>query len=72
MTPYPHPPPAQQLLSGGRLVFHGPREAVLPFFQGLGFTCPLGKGTADFLQEVTSFGDQRVSRLGFPRVSKRR
>lgn len=50
-----------QLLSGGRLVFHGPREAVMPFFQSLGFDCPLGKGTADFLQEVTSFGEQRVS-----------
>lgn len=48
-------------MSGGRLVFHGPREAVLPFFQGLGFTCPLGKGAADFLQEVTTFGEQRVS-----------
>lgn len=61
-TPLPTRPlaPLLQLLSGGRLVFHGPREAVLPFFEGLGFACPLGKGAADFLQEVTSFGEQRV------------
>jgi hypothetical protein len=48
------------LLSSGHLVFHGPREMVLPFFQGLGFSCPPEKGTADFLQEVTTLGDQKV------------
>lgn len=41
-------------------MFHGPREAILPFFQDLGFKCPVGKGAADFLQEVTTFGEQRV------------
>lgn len=54
------PPPRPQLLSGGRLVFHGPRELILPFFSNLGFECPDDKGDADFLQEVTTFGDQRV------------
>lgn len=65
-------PSPLQLLSGGRLVFHGPREAVLPFFQGLGFACPLGKGTGDFLQEVTSFGEQRVGALSQPETGASR
>jgi hypothetical protein len=52
------------LLSGGRLVFHGPREMIMPFFQDQGFACPLGKGDADFLQEVTTPGEQQVERAG--------
>ncbi|CAI7919217.1 unnamed protein product, partial [Closterium sp. NIES-54] len=46
------------LLSEGHVVFHGPREHVLPFFSRLGFGCPARKGEADFLQEVTSLKDQ--------------
>ena len=45
----------------GHVVFHGPREDVLPFFEALGFRLPERKGIADFLQEVTSKKDQRVS-----------
>ena len=45
----------------GHVVFHGPREQVLPFFARLGFQLPGRKGIADFLQEVTSKKDQRVS-----------
>ena len=40
------------LLSEGCVVFHGPREKVLPFFEERGFKCPERKGVADFLQEV--------------------
>ena len=36
----------------GCLVYHGPRESVLDFFEPLGFRCPERKGIADFLQEV--------------------
>eukprot|EP00898_Chlorokybus_atmophyticus_P004211 jgi/Chlat1/4791/Chrsp31S04779 len=46
------------LLSEGHIVFHGPRLQVLPFFEELGFKCPVRKGVADFLQEVTSKKDQ--------------
>ncbi|CAI5967831.1 unnamed protein product [Closterium sp. NIES-64] len=46
------------LLSEGHVVFHGPREQVVPFFNQLGFECPERKGEADFLQEVTSMKDQ--------------
>lgn len=43
------------------MVYHGPRESVLDFFEPLGFRCPERKGIADFLQEVTSRKDQQVS-----------
>ncbi|KAI4325296.1 hypothetical protein MLD38_030708 [Melastoma candidum] len=46
------------LLSEGLIVYEGPREHVLEFFQRCGFSCPDRKGTADFLQEVTSRKDQ--------------
>jgi ABC-type multidrug transport system ATPase subunit len=40
------------LLSDGQIVYHGPREDVLDFFESMGFRCPERKGVADFLQEV--------------------
>ncbi|KAF3450815.1 hypothetical protein FNV43_RR06904 [Rhamnella rubrinervis] len=46
------------LLSDGQLVYQGPREEVLGFFESMGFKCPERKGVADFLQEVTSKKDQ--------------
>nr|XP_043635485.1 ABC transporter G family member 31 [Erigeron canadensis] len=46
------------LLSEGHMVYEGPRAEVLNFFELLGFKKPLRKGTADFLQEVTSRKDQ--------------
>lgn len=41
------------LLSDGEVVYHGPRENVLEFFEYMGFRCPERKGVADFLQEVS-------------------
>ncbi|XP_030453705.1 pleiotropic drug resistance protein 2-like [Syzygium oleosum] len=46
------------LLSEGQIVYQGPRESVLEFFEFVGFKCPERKGVADFLQEVTSKNDQ--------------
>ena len=46
------------LLSEGQIVYQGPREEVLEFFESVGFKCPERKGVADFLQEVTSKKDQ--------------
>ncbi|KAJ8773915.1 hypothetical protein K2173_009346 [Erythroxylum novogranatense] len=47
------------LLSDGQIVYQGPRENVLEFFEQMGFRCPERKGVADFLQEVTSKKDQK-------------
>ncbi|CAJ1922202.1 unnamed protein product [Sphenostylis stenocarpa] len=46
------------LLSDSLIVYQGPREYVLEFFESMGFQCPERKGVADFLQEVTSRKDQ--------------
>ncbi|XP_016169834.1 ABC transporter G family member 29-like [Arachis ipaensis] len=46
------------LISEGQIVYQGPREHVVDFFESCGFKCPDRKGTADFLQEVTSRKDQ--------------
>jgi len=46
------------LLSEGQIIYQGPREHIVEFFAGCGFRCPERKGTADFLQEVTSKKDQ--------------
>ncbi|XP_057969760.1 pleiotropic drug resistance protein 1-like [Malania oleifera] len=47
------------LLSDAHVVYQGPREEVLDFFEFMGFKCPDRKGVADFLQEVTSKKDQK-------------
>ncbi|XP_047340714.1 pleiotropic drug resistance protein 1-like [Impatiens glandulifera] len=46
------------LLSDGQIVYQGPCENVLEFFEYKGFKCPERKDIADFLQEVTSRKDQ--------------
>ncbi|KAK9170460.1 hypothetical protein Syun_002600 [Stephania yunnanensis] len=46
------------LLSEGCIVYQGPRDNVLEFFEFVGFKCPERKAVADFLQEVTSKKDQ--------------
>ncbi|KAG7573942.1 ABC transporter-like [Arabidopsis suecica] len=46
------------LMAEGKIVYHGPREEVLEFFEECGFQCPKRKGVADFLQEVISKKDQ--------------
>ncbi|XP_059293144.1 pleiotropic drug resistance protein 1 [Lycium ferocissimum] len=47
------------LISDGYIVYQGPRDDVLEFFESMGFKCPERKGVADFLQEVTSKKDQQ-------------
>ncbi|KAF4399195.1 hypothetical protein G4B88_022278 [Cannabis sativa] len=56
------------LLSEGQIVYQGPRDYVLEFFESCGFKCPERKGTADYLQEVTSRKDQEQywSQMGKP------
>ncbi|KAD1313124.1 hypothetical protein E3N88_43026 [Mikania micrantha] len=46
------------LMSEGQIVYQGPCQNVLEFFEFMGFKCPERKGVADFLQEVISNKDQ--------------
>ncbi|GKB23874.1 zinc finger, CCHC-type containing protein [Tanacetum coccineum] len=39
------------LLTDGKIVYQGPREHVLEYFESMGFKCPTRKGVVDFLQE---------------------
>jgi len=48
------------LLSEGQIVYHGPREHILEFFEQCGFKCPDRKGIADFLQEVWESWPYRI------------
>lgn len=41
------------LLAEGQIVYQGPREYILNFFEFMGFKCPERKGVADYLQEVS-------------------
>ncbi|XP_078168196.1 ABC transporter G family member 36-like isoform X2 [Carex rostrata] len=41
------------VISDGQIVYHGPRDNVLEYFESMGFKCPERKGVADFLQEIT-------------------
>lgn len=41
------------LMTEGKIVYHGPRDHALKFFEDCGFKCPERKGVADFLQEVS-------------------
>ncbi|XP_048137047.1 pleiotropic drug resistance protein 3-like isoform X2 [Rhodamnia argentea] len=46
------------LMAEGKIVYQGPRDQALKFFEDCGFRCPERKGVADFLQEVISRKDQ--------------
>ena len=42
------------LMAESHVVYHGPKEDVLPFFERLGFRLPPRKGIGDFLQEAST------------------
>ncbi|XP_031741892.1 pleiotropic drug resistance protein 3 isoform X2 [Cucumis sativus] len=46
------------LMAQNKIIYHGPCNQVLEFFEDCGFKCPKRKGVADFLQEVISKKDQ--------------
>jgi ABC-type multidrug transport system ATPase subunit/ABC-type multidrug transport system permease subunit len=40
------------LLNDGEVLYHGPREQVLPWFESLGFVCPPDRDVADYLLDL--------------------
>ncbi|KAE9034245.1 Pleiotropic drug resistance protein 1 [Phytophthora rubi] len=40
------------LLNDGEVMYHGPREQVLPYFENLGFVCPPDRDVADYLLDL--------------------
>eukprot|EP00752_Nemacystus_decipiens_P004290 g3919.t1 len=41
------------LLGEGKIMYHGPREDIVPYFNSLGMSCPARKDEADWLVELT-------------------
>ena len=54
------------LMAESHIVYHGPKEDVLPFFEAQGFKCPPRMPVPGFLQNITSRRDQRVSQTCLP------
>ncbi|KAF0715901.1 Aste57867_3123 [Aphanomyces stellatus] len=40
------------VLNDGHVIYHGPRESVLAYFESLGFVCPPRRDVADFLLDL--------------------
>ncbi|KAE9032021.1 ABC transporter G family member 38 [Phytophthora rubi] len=40
------------VLNDGEIIYHGPREQAVPYFETLGFKCPPGRDAADFLLDL--------------------
>ncbi|RLN10353.1 hypothetical protein BBJ28_00017641 [Nothophytophthora sp. Chile5] len=40
------------ILNQGEIIYHGPREQAVPYFETLGFKCPPGRDAADFLLDL--------------------
>ncbi|GAB9477361.1 Atp-binding protein, partial [Globisporangium polare] len=47
------------ILNDGEVMYHGPREQVVEYFESLGFVCPPGRDVADFLLDLGT-KEQRV------------
>ncbi|CAM9211888.1 unnamed protein product [Ectocarpus fasciculatus] len=47
------------LMSEGQIVYQGPVQDVLPYFESLGFVCPVHIDVADFLQELPTAEGRR-------------
>lgn len=42
------------LLAEGKLIYSGTRENVLPYFESLGYSCPVNDNPADFIIDLVS------------------
>ncbi|TMW67526.1 hypothetical protein Poli38472_011146 [Pythium oligandrum] len=40
------------VLNKGRVMYHGPRDEVLGYFEGMGFHCPANRDVADYLMDL--------------------
>lgn len=57
------------LICEGQIVYNGPRDSILEFFETMGFKCPERKGIADFLQEVFFSPSKMLSQIFFRLLS---
>ena len=46
---------------GGHVIYHGPRDQVVPYFAGIGYPCPKDTNPAEFLIDLVSSSDSQLS-----------
>jgi ABC-type multidrug transport system ATPase subunit len=46
---------------GGHVIYHGPRDQVVPYFAGIGYPCPKDTNPAEFLIDLVSSSDSQKS-----------
>lgn len=46
---------------GGHVIYHGPRDQVVPYFSGIGYPCPKDTNPAEFLIDLVSSADSQLS-----------
>ncbi|MCO5571123.1 hypothetical protein L7F22_024855 [Adiantum nelumboides] len=57
------------LLSEGQLVYQGPRQDALPYFENIGYKKPKHLSTGEFLQEVTTADGAEYLQPGFRKLT---
>uniref|UniRef100_A0A7I4CW03 ABC transporter domain-containing protein n=1 Tax=Physcomitrium patens TaxID=3218 RepID=A0A7I4CW03_PHYPA len=58
------------LLDGGQVMFQGPRQDALPYFESLGYLKPKHLSTSEFLSDVTTPEGVRYLQPGFTRLNR--
>jgi ABC-type multidrug transport system ATPase subunit/ABC-type multidrug transport system permease subunit len=56
------------LLDGGQIMFQGPRQDALPYFESLGYVKPKNLSISEFLSEVTTPEGAHYLRPGHPKL----
>ena len=46
---------------GGHVIYHGPRDQVIPYFAGMGYPCPADTNPAEFIIDLVSSTDSLTS-----------
>ncbi|KAK1936676.1 ABC transporter G family member 29 [Phytophthora citrophthora] len=60
------------LLNDGEVMYNGPREQAVPYFESLGFVCPQDKNVADFLMDLGTdqqYQYEAKTNTGSPRLA---
>ncbi|KAG1703557.1 hypothetical protein DVH05_007501 [Phytophthora capsici] len=60
------------LLNDGKVLYNGPRNQVLPYFQNLGLVCPLDVDIADFLLDIATNQQQQYEMVQSGSIKSRR
>jgi ABC-type multidrug transport system ATPase subunit len=54
------------LLCEGHIIYQGPQDSIIPYFQSIGYFCPKDMDEADFLQELPTIQGKRFASSSSP------